>query len=67
MARAFKKMTDFLAISREIVSKPCKIIILKGKNAQEEVNKSLKQSKFKYKLEKSITDDNSKILILDFE
>ena len=67
VARAFKKMPDFLTISREIIKKPCKIIILKGKNAQEDVIKSLKQSKFKYKLEKSITDDESKILILDFE
>ena len=37
---------------------------MKGKNAQEEINKALKDVIFKYRLEKSITD-KSKIIILD--
>ena len=39
------------------------MIILKGKNAQEEINKALKIEKFDYKLFSSITDLESKIII----
>ncbi len=63
--RAFKKLPYILNISREKCIKKHKIIIMKGKNAQEEINKALKDVIFKYRLEKSITDKKSKILILD--
>ena len=63
--RAFKKLPYILNITREKCSKKHKIIIMKGKNAQEEINKALKDVKFKYRLEKSITDKKSKIIILD--
>ena len=63
--RAFKKLPYILNISREKCSKKHKIIIMKGKNAQEEINKALKDVIFKYRLEKSITDKKSKIIILD--
>ena len=39
------------------------MIILKGKNAQEEINKALKTEKFDYKLFSSITDSQSKIIV----
>ena len=65
VCRAFKKLNEILSISRENIQKKHKIIILKGKNAQEEVNKALIESKFEYKLEKSITDKDSKIIIVD--
>ena len=39
VCRAFKKLGEILKISREIIRKPHKMIILKGKNAQEELNK----------------------------
>ena len=67
VARAFKKLSEILRISREIMKKPHKIVILKGKNAQEEINKALKIVKFKYRLVKSITDKESKIIIIDAE
>ncbi len=64
-ARAFKKMDKILHISREIAKKPHKFIILKGKNAQEDLEKSSKDKNFKYRLVNSITDENSKIVIID--
>ena len=38
---------------------------MKGKNAQEEVKKTFQIKNYKYKLEKSITDTDSKIIILN--
>ena len=40
------------------------MIILKGKNAQEEINKASKDYKYEYRMEKSITDKDSKIIIV---
>jgi 16S rRNA (guanine527-N7)-methyltransferase len=61
--RAFKKLPELLNISRENRKKCHKMIILKGKNAQEEINKALKTEKFDYKLFRSITDVKSKIIV----
>ena len=63
--RAFKKLPELLKISRENYKKQHKMIILKGKSAQDEINNALKTMAFKYKLEDSITDKKSKILIID--
>ena len=65
VCRAFKKLEEIFKISREIVKKPHKLIILKGKNAQSEINNVSLGSNYSYKIEKSITDDNSKIIIVD--
>ena len=65
VCRAFKKLGEILSISREIVKKPHKLIILKGKNAQSEINNVSLESNYSYKLEKSITDDDSKIIIVE--
>ena len=65
VCRAFKKLEEILKISREIVKKPHKLIILKGKSAQSEINNVSLGSNYSYKIEKSITDDNSKIIIVD--
>ncbi len=65
VSRAFKKIEKIIEISREIKEKPHKIIILKGKNAQEEINKVSLGSKYSYKLKKSITDNDSKIIVID--
>ena len=54
-------------ISRENTVKPHKLIILKGKNAQEEINNVSLGPKYKYKLEKSITSVDSKIIIIEAE
>jgi 16S rRNA (guanine527-N7)-methyltransferase len=66
VCRAFKKLDRIIQVSREIANKPHKLIILKGQNAQEEVNSAFKNIKYPYKLEKSITNNDSKILIVDF-
>ena len=66
LCRAFKKLQEVIKISREIVKKPHKLIVLKGKNAQEEINNVSKVEKFDYKLIKSITDNDSKILVANF-
>ena len=52
-------------ISREMVKKPHKLIVLKGKNAQSEINNVSLASNYSYKLEKSITDNDSKIIIVE--
>ena len=65
VCRAFKKLGEILKISREVIRKPHKMIILKGKNAQEELNKLSLGSNYSYKLKRSITDDDSKIIIVD--
>ena len=65
VCRAFKKLGEILKISRETVKKPHKFIVLKGKNAQSEINNVSLGSNYSYKIEKSITDDNSKIIIVD--
>jgi 16S rRNA (guanine527-N7)-methyltransferase len=66
VSRAFKKIEKIIQVSREIVKNPHKLIILKGKNAQDEINKAFKSKKYDYKLEKSITDKDSKIVIINF-
>ena len=65
VCRAFKKLDEILKISREIVEKPHKLIILKGKNAQIEINNVSLGSNYSYKLEESITEDDSKIIIVN--
>ena len=65
VARAFKKLDKIMKISREIVKKPHKLIILKGQNAQEEANKAFKSHKYSYKLEESMTNKKSKIIIVE--
>ena len=65
ISRAFKKLDKIIQVSREIAKKPHKLIILKGKNAQEEAIKAFKSYKYSYKLETSMTDEKSKIIIAD--
>ena len=66
ICRAFKKLDQVIQVSREIAKKPHKLIILKGQNAQEEINKSFKNKKYPYKLENSITNIDSKIILMNF-
>ena len=54
-----------MRISREKAQKSHKLIVLKGKNAQKEINIASKYGVFKYKLEQSITDKESKIILVD--
>ena len=65
VARAFKKLDQIINISREKMKKPHKIIILKGKNAQFEINNVSLPSNYSYKLENSITSVDSKIIIIE--
>ena len=65
VSRAFKKLDKIIQVSREIAKKPHKLIILKGKNAQEEANKAFKSYKYSYKLKNSMTDNKSKIIVAD--
>ena len=62
--RAFKKLEKIIEISREKIKKPHKMLILKGKNAQEEINKVSMSDNYSYKLENSITEEGSKIIIV---
>ena len=67
VCRAFKKLEAIIQVSREIVKKPHKLIILKGQNAQKDLEKAFKKVKYDYKLENSITNINSKIILVDFK
>ena len=67
ICRAFKKLDTVIQVSREIAKKPHKLIILKGQNAQKEINKSFKNKKDPYKLENSITNIDSKIILMDID
>ena len=44
-----------------------KLIILKGQNAQEDLKKAFNEEKYDYKLENSITNKDSKIILVDFK
>ena len=65
VCRAFKKLDKIMKISREILKKPHKIMILKGKDAQAEINNLPMDKNYSYKLETSITDKKSKIVIVE--
>ena len=65
VSRAFKQLGEILNISRETVKVNHKLIVLKGKNAVNEINKLQQPLEFMYKLEKSLTDINSRILLVD--
>jgi 16S rRNA (guanine527-N7)-methyltransferase len=67
VSRAFKKLEVIIQVSREIVKKSHKIIVLKGQNAQEDLKKAFKKEKYDYKLEDSITNKDSKIIIVDIK
>jgi len=65
VCRAFKKLPEIVKISREIIKKPHKIVILKGKNAEKEINDLSLGKNYSYKLHKSMTSLESKILTMD--
>ena len=67
VSRAFKKLEAIIQVSREIVKKSHKLIILKGQNAQEDLKKAFIKEKYDYKLENSITNKDSKIIIVNFK
>jgi len=67
VSRAFKKFELIIQVSREIVKKSHKLIVLKGQNAQEDLKKAFKSKKYPYKLEDSITNKDSKIIIVDIK
>ena len=67
VSRAFKKLDSVIQVSREIVKKSHKLIVLKGQNAQEDIKKAFKRKKYAYKLEDSITNKYSKIIIVDLK
>ena len=65
VSRAFKKLPEVIRISREIATKSHKLIVLKGKSAQEELNNLSKDLNYKYRLETSLTNKDSKVLIVN--
>ena len=67
VSRAFKKFESIIQVSREIVKKSHKLIVLKGQNAEKDLKKAFKKEKYAYKLVNSITNEDSKIVIVDFK
>ena len=65
VCRAFKKLDKVIQVSREIAKKPHKLVILKGQNAQKELKNSFKTKKYPYKLESSMTNKDSKIILME--
>jgi len=67
VSRAFKKLEKHLRISRETIKVNHKLIILKGKKAEEEIKLLNKKFNYSYSLKKSITSPESDILIINFQ
>ena len=67
VSRAFKKLEEHIRISREIVKVNHKLIILKGRSAEEEIKKLNKDLNYSYTLEKSMTSPDSKIVIVEIK
>ena len=67
VSRAFKQLSEVLRISREIVKVNHKLIILKGRSAEEEIKQLNNDLNYSYSLEKSITSPDSKIIILEIK
>ena len=67
VSRAFKKFEAIIQVSREIAKKSHKLIVLKGQNAQEDLKKAFNKEKYDYKFENSITNKDSKIIIVNFK
>ncbi len=65
ICRAFKKLDNVIQVSREIAKKPHKLVIMKGQNAQKEIKNSSKTKKYPYKLEKSMTNKDSRIILME--
>ena len=65
ICRAFKKLDNVIQVSREIAKKPHKLVILKGQNAQKEIKNSFKTKKYPYKLENSMTNKDSRIILME--
>ena len=63
VCRAFKKLEEIIKISREIIKKSHYLIVLKGKNAQAEINNLSLSKNYSYKLKNSMTDKDSKIIL----
>jgi len=64
ISRAFKKLEEHIRISREIIQVDHKLIILKGKNAEQEIKNLNKKLEYSYSLKESITSPESKIVFL---
>jgi len=62
--RAFKKIEEIIKISREIIKKSHKMIILKGKQAKKEIKDLSLPNNYSYKFEDSMTDKDSKIIVM---
>ncbi len=62
--RAFKKIEEIIKISREIIKKSHKMIILKGKKAKKEIKDLSLPNNYSYKFEDSMTDKDSKIIVM---
>ena len=60
-----EKLDQIIQVSREIAQKPHKLMILKGQNAQEEIKNSFKTKKYPYKLVSSMTNKDSKIILME--
>lgn len=67
VCRAFKKLDRVIQVSREIIKNSHNLIVLKGQNAQEEINNAFKNYKYPYKLEKSITNSESRIIKIQID
>ena len=67
VSRAFKKLEEHIRISREIVKVNHKLIILKGRSAEEEIKNLNNDFNYSYSLEKSMTSPESKIVIVEIK
>ena len=65
VSRAFKKLEEIIRISREIIKVNHRLIVLKGKSAEDEIKMLSEKLEYRYDLVDSITSKESKIILID--
>ena len=65
VCRAYKKLEEIMRVSREIIKVNHRLIVLKGKSAEDEIKMLSEKLEYRYDLVDSITSKESKIILID--
>lgn len=65
VCRAYKKLEEIMRVSREIIKVNHRLIVLKGKSAEDEIKMLSEKLESRYELVDSITSKESKIILID--
>ena len=67
VCRAYKKLEEIMKVSRERIKVNHRLIILKGKSAENEIKMLSEKLEYRYELIGSITNKESKIILIDIK